>query len=258
MNSATLLQTGALLTNAPEEAYAATVSESHRKALGQFFTPAPIAEFMARWVTANPQCRIILDPAVGLGVFFRAIDKVKPRQNYQFVGYDVDPQVLRQAALLLNAELKNEDYLFNGWDAKYDGIICNPPYFKFQDYQNRRAGLLELQERLGFNLSGFTNIYTMFLLKSLSQLAPQGRAAFLVPFEFLNADYGAIVKKHLLESGALRYAILFSPCPTSAKKRSPKWWTPCVRAGSPPAPRRNGSSTTSPPSSATRPCTAWR
>jgi dTDP-4-amino-4,6-dideoxygalactose transaminase len=27
-------------------------------------------------------------------------------------------------------------------------------------------------------------------------------------------------------------------CPRSAKKRSPKWWTRCGRAGSPPAPRR--------------------
>lgn len=211
MNNATLLSAGALFTNAPEEAYAATVPESHRKALGQFFTPAPLAEFMARWITANPQCRTILDPAAGLGVFFRAVEKIKPHHNFQFVGYDVDAGVLQQAARLCQAQLKNEDFLFNGWQAKYDGIICNPPYFKFQDYGNRHAGLRELQDQLGLNLSGFTNIYTMFLLKSLSHLAAQGRAAFLVPFEFLNADYGTLIKKHLLASGTLRYVILFSP-----------------------------------------------
>jgi adenine-specific DNA-methyltransferase len=59
------------------------------------------------------------------------------------------------------------------------------------------------------NLSGFTNIYSMFMLKSLHQLSVKGRAAYLVPSEFLNSDYGTTIKKLLLENGSLRFVILF-------------------------------------------------
>ena len=206
----------ALLTNAPEGAYTSSVSESHRKKFGQFFTPLPVAEFMARWITGNPTCKTILDPAVGLGIFFRIIDQIKPQNSYKFIGYDVDPNVLVEAKSLLSnighadIKLKIKDYLFNDWLRNYDGIICNPPYLKFQDYKNRAASLEEFQSRLNMNLSGFTNIYTMFILKSVNQLTANGRAAYLVPFEFLNADYGTVVKKHLLESETLRYVILFN------------------------------------------------
>lgn len=201
---------------APEDAYTASVAETHRKSLGQFFTPAPVAEFMAGWVVNNPACRTILDPAMGLGIFFRAIHKLHPRADYDLVGYDVDPTILGAAQTLFKnsdgpkVRFVNKDYLFNGWSQRYDAIICNPPYFKFQDYVNRAAGLEEFKSRLGMSLSGFTNIYSMFILKSISQLPPGGRAAYLVPFEFLNADYGTVIKKHLLESKALRYVILFS------------------------------------------------
>ncbi len=211
-----VVASGMLLVNAPEDNYTSSVSESHRKKFGQFFTPAAVAEFMAKWIVGNPTCQTILDPSVGLGIFFRAIDKIEPQNSYRFIGYDVDPKILIEAKCLfsksnhLDTELKIKDYLFNDWNRKYDGIVCNPPYFKFQDYKNRTASLEEFQSRLSMNLSGFTNIYTMFILKSLNQLTANGRAAYIVPFEFLNSDYGTVVKKHLLESRTLRYVILFS------------------------------------------------
>ncbi len=46
----------ALPNNAPEDAYTSSVSESHRKKFGQFFTPAAVAEFMAKWIIGNPTC----------------------------------------------------------------------------------------------------------------------------------------------------------------------------------------------------------
>jgi adenine-specific DNA-methyltransferase len=205
-----------LFSNAPENAYTASVASSHRKSFGQFFTPTPVAEFMAKWIVGNPSCRTVLDPAVGLGVFFRAIIKIAEPANYEFSGYDLDPTILDKATPLfsqfnsINITLRNQDYLFNDWSRKYDGIICNPPYFKFQDYKNRATSLKEFKTRLGMNLSGFTNIYTMFMLKSVTQLTLHGRAAYLVPFEFLNSDYGTTIKRHLLENKTLRYVILFN------------------------------------------------
>lgn len=198
--------------NTPEETFAASVPTIERKKLSQFFTPVAVAEFMAQWIVSNPSCKTVLDPAIGLGIFFRTIQKLSPSNHYKFVGYDIDKTVLEKATDLFSTndvEFRNEDYLFNDWGNFYDGIICNPPYLKFQDYKNRRSSLTEFQSRLDMNLSGFTNIYSMFMLKSVNQLSVNGRAAYLIPSEFLNADYGTTIKKLLLENGSLRFVILF-------------------------------------------------
>ncbi|HEX6290735.1 MAG TPA: N-6 DNA methylase, partial [Herpetosiphonaceae bacterium] len=205
----------AFFSSVPEEAYTASVPDSHRKRLGQFFTPSNVAAFMAQWVVSNPSCRRILDPAVGLGMLLRAILDRPDADRFDLLGYDIDPVVLERARLLFsssdytNIELLHKDYMFNDWNSRYDGIICNPPYLKFQQYKNRTASLQEFESRLGMTLSGLTNIYTMFLLKSANQLSVNGRAAYIVPLEFLNADYGTMIKKYLLKSKTLRYIIIF-------------------------------------------------
>lgn len=90
---------------------------------------------------------------------------------------------------------------------KYDGIICNPPYFKFHDYDSKNI-LKEIETNLKCKLSGFTNLYTLFLLKSIHQLSPNGRCAYIIPSEFLNSDYGKLVKTYLLKSKTLRHIIV--------------------------------------------------
>lgn len=204
------------LPTSVEEAYAAAVSVEHRKRLGQFFTPAPIADFLAKWIVGNAGCRTILDPAVGLGALLQAVRNQPAGKSYVLRGYDVDPVVLEHAARVLAAndqqiQLWNEDYLRSNWQQRYDGIICNPPYLKFQRFKDRTARLQELQAQLGHPLSGLTNMYTLFLLKSIHQLTDEGRAAFIVPSEFLNADYGTTIKKLMLVNKTLRYVILFNP-----------------------------------------------
>lgn len=202
-----------LFSSQPEEQYLEQTALLHRKQFGQYFTPFPIAQLMARWVTDNPFCKTILDPAVGLAVFFRAIlQNNKP--SYHFVGYDLDPTLLEQSRHLLQSfpislVLHPEDYLSSSWSQCYDAILCNPPYLKFHHYLKRLQLLKLVQEQLQLQLSGLTNLYSLFLIKSISQLNPYGRAAYLVPSEFLNANFGHPIKEYLLQSQTLRYVLLF-------------------------------------------------
>ena len=57
-------------------------------------------------------------------------------------------------------------------------------------------------------LNGFTNLYTLFLLKSIHQLSLNGRCAYIIPSEFLNSDYGKLVKTYLIKSKTLRHIIV--------------------------------------------------
>ncbi len=197
-------------SNEPEKTYTQTVSLEHRKKFAQFFTPFPIAEFMSKWILGNKNLNTVLDPAFGLGIFARVIRKVN--KDCVIKGFDIDETILNEAKELFedeeNTTLFLKDYMFNDWGNRYDGIICNPPYFKFHDYDNKTT-LKEIEEKLGLKLNGFTNLYTLFLLKSAYQLNKNGRAAYIVPSEFLNSDYGKLVKSYLIKNKLLRYIIVF-------------------------------------------------
>lgn len=204
-----VIEKNTFYTDIPEKEYCQTISLEYRKQFAQFFTPYPIAQFMAKWVLGNPNCKNVLDPAFGLGVFSRALLETKPSVSIK--GFDIDEKVLEKASELLkgqNVSLHNQDYMYNDWSNKYDGIICNPPYLKFHDYDNR-AALQEIKEHLNFSLTGFTNLYTLFLLKSAYQLKKGGRAAYIIPSEFMNSDYGKNVKSYLKQNHSLKYIIVF-------------------------------------------------
>ena len=196
--------------NSIEREYAASVPLAHRKKFAQFFTPLPIAELLTQWLMGNPNLRTIQEPAFGLGIFSRLL--LSKRNDLSIKAFEIDPTILETAkkcfAGVSRVKILSQDYMENDWQNKYDGIICNPPYFKFHDYNNK-ALLKTVEEKLRCPLTGYTNLYTLFLLKSLYQLKENGRCAYLVPSEFLNSNYGEIVKSYLLQTGMLRHIIVF-------------------------------------------------
>ncbi|MCG3691829.1 HsdM family class I SAM-dependent methyltransferase [Aliarcobacter butzleri] len=199
-----------IIGNEPEKKYAQTISLEHRKRYAQFFTPFVVAKFMTNWILGNKELKTVLDPAFGLGIFARAIRQ--KNANCFIKGFEIDETILQEANTIFEHEkdisISLKDYMFNDWGNRYDGIICNPPYFKFHDYDNKTV-LKEIEENLGLKLNGFTNLYTLFLLKSAYQLNKNGRSAYIVPSEFLNSDYGKLVKSYLIENKLLRYIIVF-------------------------------------------------
>lgn len=189
-----------------EQDYVRNTDIKHRKKFAQFFTPQPIAELMANWILENKKLKTVLEPAFGLGIFSRELLKHKTDINIK--GFEVDSKIHQKAGDYFQSfnsvNILLEDYMYNDWGNKYDGIICNPPYFKFHDYDNKNI-LKEVEDKLNFKFNGFTNLYTLFLLKSVYQLAPGGRAAYIIPSEFLNSDYGTLVKDYLIKSKTLRH-----------------------------------------------------
>ncbi len=193
-----------------EKKYIRQTSKSHRKKYAQFFTPEPIARIMTRWILDKPNVKQVLEPAFGLGIFSKLI--LEQKKDISITAFDVDPVIFdfarKKFQAFDNIRFHLEDYLFNDWNNKYDAIICNPPYFKFHDFDNKPT-LREIEKRLDVKLSGFTNIYTLFLLKSVFQLKKGGRAAYIVPSEFLNADYGKPIKEYLIRTNALKHIVVF-------------------------------------------------
>lgn len=196
--------------NQVEKSYSKLISLEHRKKFAQFFTPFQLASLMADWLLGNQNLKTVLEPAFGLGVFSRAL--LSKKSDLSIKGFDIDKTIFAEAKEIFNDtpnfNLLLEDYMFNDWNNKYDGVICNPPYFKFHDYDNK-AILNEIENRLKIKLNGFTNLYTLFLLKSIYQLTPNGRLAYIIPSEFLNSDYGKLVKSALIKNKVLRHIVVF-------------------------------------------------
>ena len=188
-----------------EVSYLATVNEAHRKAHGQFFTHPKVAEFMVRWVLKSTN-RNVHDPAFGLGAFFHAASQdARP----YFTGSEIDTEILkywRTSCSDNDAKVTEEDYL-TSWGRKYGNIVCNPPYMRFQKFMNRSLVFEMFEYELGIRLSGYTNTASAFLLKSLSELQPGGRLAYIMPLEFFNTGYGEIVKRQLIAESHLTAVI---------------------------------------------------
>jgi len=126
-----------------------------------------------------------------------------------FGGCEIDPAVLsywRKWSDGAEVSVIEADY-FNQWGASWNNIVCNPPYMRFQHFENRDSVAARFHDRLGIRLSGYTNIASAFLLKALSELNHSGRLAFVMPLEFLNTGYGTVVKRRLLQSGRLEAMI---------------------------------------------------
>jgi adenine-specific DNA-methyltransferase len=194
-----------------EYEYSKNTKISHRKKFAQFFTPSEIADLMSKWVIGDSNIKQILDPAFGLGIFARKI--LEKKSNMIIKGFDIDSLIFEESknifANQVNINIILQDYMHNDWENKYDGIICNPPYLKFQDYDNLNI-IKEIESKLDCKLSGFTNLYTLFLIKSVYQLAKNGRLAYVVPSEFLNSDYGKLIKQYLIKNKVLRHIVIIN------------------------------------------------
>lgn len=136
----------------------------------------------------------------------------------ELVGYEIDPTIMefnnfflaQHQLIYVNYELRSKDYLKANFKERYDGIICNPPYLTAKEFAQKSNAITLIQEHLGIKLPKKLNLYALFLLKSLSQLNPQGRCAYLIPYEFLNSSFGVTLKEQFIKQRNLAYVITFN------------------------------------------------
>ena len=182
---------------------------NRRNEFGQFFTNHIIAEFMVKSaITVNT--RKMLDPAVGLGILTKTAYSYN--KNLQIEACEIDPKIIEdfQMKNRYPYKLHRNDYLTTPFYGLFDAIICNPPYNKFQYVPNRNKLIADFKKLYNISMSGYSNLYVYFLVKSLNELDHNGRCCYIVPYEFMSTGYGIAVKKYLLNSGMLRYIYKFS------------------------------------------------
>lgn len=184
-----------------------------RRRWGQVATPRPVADWMTNWACAD-RPRRILDPAVGEGVFIESVRDFFGQRSAQCPvvhGCEIDADIARRLARRnLPLELRQVDFLRARFASGFDAVIANPPYVRHHSHACDEATLAGLDRLCGERLSRMTNLYGLFLIKIRSLLAPGGRAAVIAPAEWLNADFGVPIKRHLLRKNAIEAIVQFS------------------------------------------------
>ena len=145
------------------------------KSRGAFFTPAAIAGHLAEWAIREPSDRI-LEPSCGEAVFLSAAAERLNAINCEGVDWDaqlhgvdlhaesvsVSEQMLRNRGF--GASLSQGDFFMFEPAERYDVIIGNPPFIRYQDFSGTaRARSLEAALTQGVRLSGLASSWLHLL-----------------------------------------------------------------------------------------------
>ncbi len=201
----------------------AAKDQAERNRLGQFATPTGLAVEVLRYASelldATAQIRF-LDPAIGTGSFYSALRAVFPEERLAHaVGYEIDPHYGLAAAKLwskASLDVRLDDFTRTEPPAaseRFNLLICNPPYVRHHHIPH--GDKKRLKERAwkacGVEIDGLAGLYCYFLCLSHDWLAQGGLAGWLIPSEFMDVNYGASVKRYLLEKVTLTRIHRFDP-----------------------------------------------
>ncbi len=192
-----------------------------RRELGQFFTPIPVAQQMARFAGPLEGKVSLLDPGAGAGMLSAAVVaqilQAYPRtvNEIEVVAYEVDPRVgaymrstLNMCAsvceshgVAFNSTIHFTDFVLAACDYahsryKYDVAILNPPYRKIAS-ASAQSRLLK-KHGLPHN-----NLYAAFMMLAAILLKSGGKLVSISPRSFCNGPYFLRFRRALLAQMAI-------------------------------------------------------
>lgn len=157
-----------------------TKTLEERKEKGQYFTTIELVDEVLSHLDIKKNDSV-LEPSFGTGeFFFKLLEK-----SENVFGVEKDLSIYRA----INNNCYNEDFLLWETENKFDFIIGNPPYFETKDYD----GLKSYQEVL----KGRTNIYTLFIKKSIDLLKDDGVLSFIIPTTINTGSYFSEIRKYI-------------------------------------------------------------
>lgn len=197
-------------------------TSEERNRLGQFATPPALAFDIARyarrrWGKRGPVR--FLDPAIGTGAFFSALRRAfSPEAIAGAAGVEVDPAFVAAAGDLWRGELEVIGGDFTELprpkgNRLFNLVLTNPPYVRHHHLGRERKARLQaaVARELGLEISGLAGLYCYFLLLADLWMAERGLAAWLIPTEFMEVNYGVAVKGYLTDRVKLIHVHRFCP-----------------------------------------------
>ena len=192
-----------------------------RRAMGATYTPSAIVDAVIAWTAEegeDPPARVV-DPGAGSGRYLRAAARQFPKAA--LVAVEIDPL----AALLLRAnaavlgfadrlQVQVEDYRAISLP-KVDGptlFIGNPPYVRHHEISEAwKRWFVSNAAAQGFKASKLAGLHIHFFLKTRELARPGDFGAFITAAEWLDVNYGSILRKMLADGLGGAVLIVIDP-----------------------------------------------
>ncbi|MGH7685699.1 MAG: HsdM family class I SAM-dependent methyltransferase [Candidatus Dormibacteria bacterium] len=192
-----------------------------RKARGAFFTPAPLCDYVSSWAIRSPDDQV-LEPACGEAAFLLAAG-LRLRQLQaglllsagRIHGVEVHGDSARSASTAIggagiNAEITTGDFLDLEPHPRFDAVIGNPPYVRYQEWRgDARTKARAAALRAGVALTNLASSWAAFVVHSSLFLRPGGRLGLVLPAELLTVNYAAPVRSYLMRRFGRVRLVLF-------------------------------------------------
>lgn len=188
---------------------------SDRKLRGGYYTPEALANYLTAWAIRSGS-EHILEPSCGDGRFIRATLR-RLEELSQFAKIDasltaveLDPNELEKARSVLdefpNIHL-NSDWIASDFfeayttlqpDRKFDVLLGNPPFIRFQHFDDtsRNRAFTHLRNA-GYHPTKLANAWVAFVQLGIELLETGGRLAMVVPAELLQVTYTNELRERL-------------------------------------------------------------
>ena len=178
-----------------------------RRRCGQFSTPYSLAAEIVSFGTGLLDTDEItfLEPCIGSGVFYSALLNAADK-DYTIrsaTGIETDRVYYACAKSLWSdtgIRIINDSFSSVKPDRKYNLVLTNPPYVRHHYLsQDEKKHLAEEEKKeTGLALSGLAGLYCHFILLADKWLAPDAISGWLIPSEFMDVNYGSVIKDYLL------------------------------------------------------------
>jgi adenine-specific DNA-methyltransferase len=200
---------------------------SDQKLRGGYYTPEPIADFLASWAIRSPYDEV-LEPSCGDGNILTAAARRLLEQgadvgslNQQLHGVELDPQEAAKAAQRLRelglAPSSNTIYIGDFFEhcqqylfgekvltlvlkerQHFDAVIGNPPFIRYQHFpEKHRQTAFSMMQQAGLHPNRLTNAWLPFLVVGSLLLREEGCLAMVIPAELFQVNYAAEVRQFL-------------------------------------------------------------
>ena len=186
------------------------IPDEDRQTNGAFFTPKHIVDYIIETINPNEKSSII-DISCGCGAFVLGVIRyylkkykkpIKQILKENVYGVDLLNYNVRRCKLLImllgltNGEIVDYEEiqvitansLTYQWNRKFDAVIGNPPYVKFQDMKEDTRTLLE--SNYTTTSFGTYNLYFAFFEIGLNILEDNGKLGYITPNNYFTSLSG--------------------------------------------------------------------
>lgn len=178
-----------------------------KKLRGAYYTPMQLACSIMGIFASDNNINTIFEPSCGDGVFIDAAIEAGLINNIDlFTAIEIEPSEVgllkKRFAKYKNIQVQqkdffdyyNETYMTN----KYDLIIGNPPYIRYQYLTESQR---EIQSKIltshGMKSNKLINAWVGFLVACVQMLSENGKIALVVPAEILQVAYAEDLRLYL-------------------------------------------------------------